>query len=387
MRISSFGQNNIQQSTGFKFANSKNEASGELKTTPISADDLEPRKISKNSIEYQLENTMRESSKFLKDGLDKIFDNGEKLLAGRNSAEYEQHINDLSKAIQSQDFKSAEALIDRFYNGDTSKIITRVENLAKAAEDNFWQTLEDNLGFLKNDGLKWTMYVDGKERDDLSTLDLAMMAIEKSRTEVDKFSSEDLSDLVSATRDGAVAHAKSKLDNAGQNKYSEDAASVTHAATDYAKGKIFRTDDSNYAEDEEVLKDIDELYHNEGLSEEQMERLRHQNTRKADKFTAFMRGRTESFEEEFSRLKLEASPRVVEKVNNPGKQSQTALTPIEQQLKSGIDPNLLHLSPQNNATRQAIYSPVKITELYGNEKEAQFNFQRNTDANVLNGWI
>ncbi|GKT23146.1 hypothetical protein ADUPG1_004532, partial [Aduncisulcus paluster] len=94
------------------------------------------------------------------------------------------------------------------------------------------------------------MFVDGELRNDLGTFDLAMMAIEESRNEVEKFSSEKLGDIVKATRNGAVAHAKGKLKNAGQNQYSESAYSVTHAATTYAKDKIFNTDDSNYEEDE-----------------------------------------------------------------------------------------------------------------------------------------
>ncbi|WP_419780740.1 hypothetical protein [Maridesulfovibrio sp.] len=74
-------------------------------------------------------------------------------------------------------------MIDKFYRDDSSKIITRVQNLAKAAEDNFWKNVEDGLGFLKDDSLRWTMHVDVKKRDDLTTFDLAKMAIEESRTD------------------------------------------------------------------------------------------------------------------------------------------------------------------------------------------------------------
>ncbi|NDV21294.1 hypothetical protein [Desulfovibrio sp. JC022] len=344
MRIQGFNQSNQMQVGSFKSSNTKDENSTRPEEITTSAADMPPRKISQNSIEFQLERVMRKSADFLKKGLEKIFDNGEQLLAGRNSEEYREHIDELGKAIQGQDFKRAEKLIDKFYNGDTDKIITRLQNLAKAAEDNFWDNIEDGLDFLKKDGLKWTMYIDGKERDDLSTFDLAKMAIEKSRNEVEKFSSEDLSDLVNATRNSAAAHAKGKLKNAGQNKYSEDARSVTHAATEFAKSKIFNTDDSNYEEDQKILKDIDELYYNEGVTEEQLNRLRHQNTRKADKFTKFMRGRTDSFVKELDKLKLAASPRVVEKPDNSQEQVQSTLSPMEQQLKNGVDPQLLSLN-------------------------------------------
>ncbi|TIH19300.1 hypothetical protein D0S45_03720 [Marinifilum sp. JC120] len=385
MRIQGFNQFNQMQTGSFKLSNSEKE--GTNTPTVISAADAQQEnpKLSQKDITFQLEKVMRKSSVFLKKGLDKIFDNGEKLLAGRNSEEYREHINELTKAIQGQDFKQAEKLIDKFYNGDSERIITRVQNLAKAAEDNFWQTLEDDLGFLKKDGLKWTMFVDGKMRDDLSTFDLAKMAIEKSRSEVETFSSEDLSDLVNATRDGAVAHAKGKLKNAGQNKYSEDASSVTHAATEFAKGKIFNTDDSNYAEDEKVLKDIDELYHDEDITQEQLDRLRHQNSRKGDKFTRFMRGRTDSFVDEFSALKLAATPRVVEEQATE-EQDKSTLSPLEQQLKSGINTQLLSLKVQDNATQQALYSPLKVTDLYGNEEKQMFEAERREQKNGFTGW-
>lgn len=238
------------------------------------------------------------------------------MLAGRNTAEYQKHIDELSKAIQGQDFKTAEKLIDKFYNGDTETILNRVQNLAKAAEDNFWQTMEDSFGYLKNDGLKWTMFVDGELRDDLGTFDLAMMAVEEARNEVEKFSSEELGDIVKATRNGAVAHAKGKLKNAGQNQYSESAYSVTHAATTYAKDKIFNTDDSNYDEDKIKLKDINELRSDENITEEQLDRLTHQNTRKGDRFTEYMRGRADSFEEKFYELQLSGTPRTVKQATN-----------------------------------------------------------------------
>ncbi|WP_415718605.1 hypothetical protein [Maridesulfovibrio sp.] len=334
MRISSFGQNQTGQIGGFKLAEFKKETPTEAEAINTSVAQLGTSKRSQEDVEFQIEKAIRDSSVFLKNGLDKIFDHGEKLLAGRNSEEYREHITELSKAIKGQDFERAEHLIDKFYRGDSSKIITRVQNLAKAAEDNFWQNIEDGLGFLKDDGIKWTLNVDGEDRDDLSTFDLAKMAIKKSRSEVENFSSEDLSEQVNITRDGAVAHAKGKLENAGQNKYSEDATSVTHAATDYAKGKIFRTDDLNYEEDKEVLKDIDELSATDGVTEEQIDRLRNQNSRKADTFTRYMRGRTDSFVEHFDKLKLSASPRVVEEKTPEGQQTEMELQAGDLQLNN-----------------------------------------------------
>ncbi len=160
------------------------------------------------------------------------------------------------------------------------------------------------------------MFVDGELRDDLGTFDLAMMAVEEARNEVEKFSSEELGDIVKATRNGAVAHAKGKLKNAGQNQYSESAYSVTHAATTYAKDKIFNTDDSNYDEDKIKLKDINELRSDENITEEQLDRLTHQNTRKGDRFTEYMRGRADSFEEKFYELQLSGTPRTVKQATN-----------------------------------------------------------------------
>ncbi|MFW5501205.1 MULTISPECIES: hypothetical protein [unclassified Maridesulfovibrio] len=315
MRIQGFNQSSQMQAGSFKLGKRDRE---QLNTPEEITADLEKNglRMSQNNVKFQLEKAMNQSSKFLHNELGKIFDNGEQLLAGRNTAEYQKHIEELSKAIQGQDFKTAEKLIDKFYNGDTETILNRVQNLAKAAEDNFWQTMEDSFGYLKNDGIKWTMFVDGELRDDLGTFDLAMMAVEEARNEVEKFSSEELGDIVKATRNGAVAHAKGKLKNAGQNQYSESAYSVTHAATTYAKDKIFNTDDSNYDEDKIKLKDINELRSDENITEEQLDRLTHQNTRKGDRFTEYMRGRADSFEEKFYELQLSGTPRTVKQATN-----------------------------------------------------------------------
>lgn len=355
MRITGFNQFDQMQNSSFKLGKSNDEDSTETQEITANEGVIGERKLSQKNLEFQLEKAMRKSSDFLKKGLDKIFDNGEKLLSGRNTEEYQKHIDELGKAIQGQDFKRAEELIDRFYKGDSEKIITRIHNLAEAAEDNFWKNVEGGLSFLKDDGQKWTMFVDGKERDDLSTLDLAKMAIEKSRTEVDEFASDDLSDLVNSTRTQAAAYAKGKLENAGRNKYSEDAHSVTRAATDYAKGKIFNTDDSNYEEDLKVLKDIDELKENEGITQEQVDRLKHQNTRKGDKFSKFMRGRTKSFNDEFDRLRLAATPRTVEEQQNTEapQQNNQANGP---QLKAGLEPQLLSLDVDSMISANALNS-------------------------------
>ncbi|WP_320172951.1 hypothetical protein [Maridesulfovibrio sp.] len=372
MRIQGFNQSSQMQAGSFKFSKRGQE---QLNTPEEITADLEKNglRMSQNNVKFQLEKAMNQSSKFIHKELGKIFDNGEQLLAGRNTAEYQKHIDELSKAIQGQDFKTAEKLIDKFYNGDTETIINRVQNLAKAAENNFWQTMEDSFGYLKNDGLKWTMFVDGKLRDDLGTFDLAMMAIEEARNEVEKFSSEELGDIVKATRDGAVAYAKGKLKDAGQNQYSETAYSVTNAATTYAKGKIFNTDDSNYEEDETKLKDINELRSDQNITEEQLDRLTHQNTRKGDRFTEYMRGRADSFEEKFYDLQLSGTPRTVKQAtnqvqNDPASANQNhhflaivnkpLLRPIEDSISESSQ-----LQQQNDLAKIAKYTAFSTEDL------------------------
>lgn len=313
MKITSFGQQPTQQNMSFKLSRNSEENISERpknsKGVALDPDDFKaPDKFSQNNIEFQIERVINESSKYLHDGLGKIFDRGEALLAGKTSDEYNKHINELSKAIQGQDFKNAEQLIDRFYSGDTEKVINRVQSLAKSSEEKFWDNLDDSLKFLAKDGNRWEMVIDGKIRDDLTTHDIAKMAIQKSREEVDAFSSTDLSETVISAREASVTHAKGKLRNAGQNRYSENAASVTGAATDFARNMMFNTDDANYEEDDKVLKDIRKLRKNDKISSEQIDRLKFQNTRKGDSFTQYMRGRSESFMEAFNELKLKATP-------------------------------------------------------------------------------
>lgn len=317
MKISSFGQQPAHQNTAFKLSKNSKEnmstSSEGSKEIALSPEDLKPpSKFSQNNVEFQVERVINESSKYLHDGLGKIFDRGEALLAGKSSDEYNKHIKELSKAIQGQDFKNAEQLIDRFYSGDTEKILGRVQTLAKSSEEKFWDNLDDSLSFLAKDGNRWQMMVDGEMRDDLTTHDIAKMAIQKSREEVDAFSSIDLSETIITARKDAVTHAKGKLRNAGQNSYSEDAASVTGAATDFAQKMMFNTDDANYKEDEKVLDDIRKLRKSDKINSEQIDRIRSQNNHKGDAFTTFMRGRSESFMDEFADLKLKASPTQVE---------------------------------------------------------------------------
>lgn len=306
MRISSFGQQTSQLSTFKLSEQAKNGTARSEKNEEVSTPVAAPPGFSQEDLHFQIEKTINESSKFLHEGLVKIFDRGEALMAGRTSAEYDKHIKSLAEAVKGQDFKAAEKLIDKFYNGDSEKLITRVESLAKSAEEKFWQGMDDALDYLKDRNDEFDLEVDDEKFKNITMLDIAKIAISKAREEVDDFSEQDFAEIINPLRKKAVNHAKGKLSNAGQNKYSEDADSITAAAPEFARNRIFNTDDVNVKEDEEELADIYALEQDEKITEEHIAHLKFRNTRKSDTFSGYMRERSDRFCEIFDELAQKA---------------------------------------------------------------------------------
>lgn len=311
MQITSLSNTGIQKQFG-QLRTPKTDHLNKISPDRIKAEkvELQPEtennRLSQDDLNFLIEKNINDSSKFLHDGLVKIFSNGEALLAGRSSQEYEKHITDLSEAIKGQDYKRAEKLIDKFFGGATDKITNRIKSLARSAEDKFWTGMSDSLGYLKKWTAEYDLEVDGQKFKNISMTEIAELAMARVKNEVDPFSEQDFSGIVSSVRNRAVAHAKDKLSNAGQNRYSEDAISITASAAEFSKNLVFNTDDINIKEDETELADIFSLKEGEGITEEQIERLKHRNNRKADTFSGYMRERSDRFLEEFAELSNKA---------------------------------------------------------------------------------
>lgn len=304
MRISSFGQNQVQQAGSFKLSNKFHEKNDDSiqNTKTESKTKAERTFYTPDNLEFQIEKNINESSKFLHEGLIKIFNHGATLLAGRTSAEYDKHIEKLSEAIERQDYKTSEKLISKFYNGDTEKVIRRVKSLAEQAENKFWHGMDDAIGYLKKQNGEYSLEIDDQKYKNITAFEIAKIAISRVRERNDSFSEQDFESIINPLRKNAVRHAESKLGNAGQNKYTENAESVTQAAAEYSRNKIFDTDDINIKEDDKKLADIYALNEGDEVTQEQVDRLRHSNTRKSDSFSRYMRKNSDDFKDEFTKL-------------------------------------------------------------------------------------
>ncbi|WP_320172950.1 hypothetical protein [Maridesulfovibrio sp.] len=308
MRISSFGQvpsafdlkaiaDDFKKKNADKIADEKKKIEEEIKTR---------KDIPQTDLGFTIEMAINDSCKFLHEGLSKIFIGGESTLAGRTSKEYDKHIEKLSEAIQQQDYKKAEKLIDKFFGGSTDKIVGKIKMLAEATEDKFWNTLQEGIEALPGGGSQYNFRYDGKTYEKITMKEMTVLALRLSREEVDPFSNQDFSGITDSIRKAAVDNAKVKLEHAGRNKYSEDAVSVIASAAEFSRNKIFNTNDTVIKEDEEQLADIYALEPGEELSQEQLERLKHRNTRKTDNFYDYAEERVERFQSIYVSLKRTA---------------------------------------------------------------------------------
>ena len=301
--------------------------------------------IPQTHLGFQIEKVINDSCKFLHDGLSKIFSGGESTLAGRSNGEYEKHIDELAEAIQNQDYKRSEKLIDKFFGGSTDKIISKIKNLASAAEDKFWNGLSEAINMLPSGGNEYDLEYNGKQYKNFTGKDIAHLAANLAREEVDPFSDQDFSGLIDKIRKNAVTNAKGKLQHAGRNKYSENAVSITASAAEFSRNKIFNTNDTVIKEDNEDLADIYGLKDGDLLSNEQIDRLRQRNKRKTDNFYEYTRDRSDRFNEIFGALASSAV--LVKQVKPEAERTEGAAAQV-----TATMPNLLAESEQAQIQQQ-----------------------------------
>lgn len=280
-----------------KIADEKKEIEESIKTE---------KNIPQTDLGFTIEMAINKSCKFLHEGLAKIFIGGESTLAGRSSEEYDKHIDALSDAIQLQDYKKAEKLIDKFFGGSSEKIVGKIKMLAQATEDKFWKEFEDGISALPGGGSLYNFRYDGQKYEKITLKEMTMLALKLSREEADSFADQDFSGITNSIRKAAVENAKVKLEHAGRNKYSEDAVSITASAAEFSRNKIFNTNDTVIKEDKEQLADIYNLEPDENINQGQIERLKHRNKRKTDNFYEYARERADRFSEIYVALKRTA---------------------------------------------------------------------------------
>ncbi|TIH19299.1 hypothetical protein D0S45_03715 [Marinifilum sp. JC120] len=388
MRISSFGQSTTSAfdikaiTDDFKKINADKIAAEKKK---IEEGIKTEKNISQNDLGFKIEMAINESCKFLHEGISKIFIGGESTLAGRSSKEYDKHIDALSEAIQLQDYKKAEKLIDKFFGGSTDKIISKIKTLAQATEDKFWNEVADGIDSLPGGGAQYNFRYDGKKYEKITMKEMTMLALRLAREEADPFADQDFSGITNSIRKAAVENAKVKLKHAGRNKYSEDAISVTASAAEFSRNKIFNTNDIVIKEDKEELSDIFALKPDEKINQEQFDRLKHRNKRKTDNFYEYARERSGRFFEIYGSLKRTAMQvkKAEEEQETPAKTSGLVTaagglgqaTPVEESGKFTVAPmDILVKSQQNQMQFQENLSSILLQdhseENYVNETEA-----------------
>ena len=347
-------------------------------------------------IEFEIAMLVDHKSNELQEGLEKIFEEGnENFLSGKSGLEYDKHIKELAAAIDGQDSAGARKIIDKFFTGDKSEVIERVQSLANSVKDSFWNKVRDQFKNMYVAEHR-TTYKKGEEPE--SALPYVQRAIERAKAASAEFdiSDKDIADRVSSTIDTGIEQAKSKLKNAGRNRYSESSESVTHKTAQYARNNIFGGDENSRAEDIINKSMAYERINSEfsSLSQEAVNKLNDANKSKRDDFSKYLFKGGEAY---FEALKSELGPlklcgksyTTVEE--EQAYQDSLKSNPVRPKHLGNIElgpmPDIpMTLALQDSATQQSLYSPVKVTELYGTEEEEQFGIKKKEQLSDFTGW-
>ncbi|ACS78913.1 hypothetical protein [Maridesulfovibrio salexigens] len=347
-------------------------------------------------IELRIAGIVDEKSNELQSGLEKIFKEGnENVLSGKSGLEYDKHIKELTAAIEGQDYKNAERIIDKFFTGDKDKVIEQVQNLANSVKDSFWNKMRDSFKEMYVAEHRTTY---DKGEDPESALPYVQRAIERAKKASAEYDINDknLAKRVSSTISTGAEQSKGNLKNAGRNRYSETAESVTHATAQHARDNIFGGDENSRQEDKDNTAAAYERINDEIASPTQamVDKLNKANKSKKDDFSKYL---FESGEAYFEALRSELG---VKKLSGKSYTTVEDEQAYQDSLKSnpvrpkhlgnielGPMPEIpMTLALQDSVTQQALYSPVKVTELYGTEEEEQFGNIKKGQLSDFSGW-
>lgn len=190
------------------------------------------------NIDAVISDVVEKNSAYFEYRISKIFEqNKAELLSGNSDQEYLNHVEELQKSIDGQDYDNARHLLKKFYRGDSDKVISKIEEIVTQTEDKLWSDIKSALGQMRQlQGL--TISDQGQEKHGLSGLNLVNMAIKTAKNNSGSLSDLDFTEAIDSLNEGVVQYAGSKLKNAGQNRFSEDAESVTQAGTVFAKNYL-----------------------------------------------------------------------------------------------------------------------------------------------------
>ncbi|NDV21293.1 hypothetical protein [Desulfovibrio sp. JC022] len=403
MQINSTNQSNVGS---FNFRTSQETSSRKIEedsakaSTAKSVNGKEELKVIKpvdwETIEFHIAEIVDQKSNELQEGLEKIFKEGnENFLSGKSGLEYDKHIKELTAAIEGQDFKGARNIIDKFFTGDKEEVIERVQSLAKSVKDSFWNKVRDRFKDMYVAEHR-TTYAKGEEPE--SALPYVQRAIERAKTATAEYdiSDKELAQRVSSSLETGREQSKSKLKNAGRNRYSESSESVTHATAQFARDNIFGGDANSRAEDKINRSNAYKRQNSEigALSQKSVDKLNEANKGKDDDFSKYLFKGGEAY---FEALKSELGVMKLSRISYTTVEEEQAYQDYQKsQQGQEAGPMNIQLGPirdvpmtlalQESSTQQAFYSPVKVTELYGNEEKEQFGSNQKRQLSDFNGW-
>ena len=231
--------------------NNFNQAIEDKKNFSTSATNLAPEQAQpeqKNLFdpEAAIQKVVEQNAAYLDYKISQIFEEDKsKILSGKSEVEYNNSLDELTRAVEGQDFDNAKKILKEFYNGDSDQVINKIEEILTKVEDKFWGDMRKVLGQMgQAQGLTLT---DGmQEEKGISGYDLVDRAIENAKQKNGSLADMDFSDLIDEVRDDAVDYAARTIREAS-NEASEDSAetqakNAVQAASLYTKHTLYGVD-------------------------------------------------------------------------------------------------------------------------------------------------
>ncbi|WP_421900574.1 hypothetical protein [Maridesulfovibrio sp.] len=214
--------------------------------TNRTAEQAQPKKPQPFDPEAAIQKVVKENAAYLDYKISQIFEEDKsKLLSGKSDVEYNKSLDELTRAVEGQDFDNAKKILKEFYNGDSDQVINKIEETLTQVEDKFWGDMRKVLGQMgQAQGLTLS---DGMHKETgISGYDLVERAIENARQKTGSLADMDFSELIDEVREDAVDYAARTIREAG-NEASEDSAetqakNAVQAASLYTKHNLYGID-------------------------------------------------------------------------------------------------------------------------------------------------
>ena len=160
-----------------------------------------------------IQKVVQDTAAYLDFKVGRIFEEDKsKLLSGKSDVEYQNSLDELTKAIEGQDYGNAKTILAKFYKGDSDQVISKIEDTLNQIEDKFWKDIKKVLGQMREvQGL--TLAEGVADQNEISDYDIVEKAIENARQKTGSLSDTDFSSLMAEAREDSVNYAVDRLKN------------------------------------------------------------------------------------------------------------------------------------------------------------------------------